>query len=69
MWWRFRRHKLAVVAGIFLLLMYASVFVSEIIAPYNPEKRDTDFIRAPPQALHLFHDGKFIGPFVLRLSI
>jgi peptide/nickel transport system permease protein len=64
MWWRFRRHKLAVVAGIFLLLMYASVFVSEIIAPYNPEKRDTDFIRAPPQALHLFHDGKFIGPFV-----
>jgi peptide/nickel transport system permease protein len=64
MWWRFSRHKLAMVAGLFLLVMYSSVFVSEIIAPYNPEKRDTDFIRAPPQALHLFHEGRFIGPFV-----
>jgi peptide/nickel transport system permease protein len=64
MWWRFSRHKVAVVAGLFLLVMYSSIFVSEIIAPYNPQKRDTDFIRAPPQALHLFHDGQFIGPFV-----
>jgi peptide/nickel transport system permease protein len=64
MWWRFRRHKIAVVSGVFLMLMYASVLASEFLAPYNASTRDTDFIRAPPQALHLFHDGRLVGPFV-----
>jgi peptide/nickel transport system permease protein len=64
MWWRFRRHRIAVVSGVFLVLMYSSVLISEFLAPYNIDTRDTGFIRAPPQAIHLFHDGSFIGPFV-----
>ncbi len=64
MWWKFRRHRVAVAAGIVLLLFYASIFVSEFLAPYALNARNPDFIYAPPQALHLFHDGRFIGPFV-----
>jgi peptide/nickel transport system permease protein len=45
-------------------LMYASIFISEFLAPYAQSARNTDFIYAPPQAIHLFHDGKFVGPFV-----
>ena len=26
------------------------------------------FIRASPQAIHLFHEGEFVGPFVYRLN-
>ncbi|MEM7225067.1 MAG: ABC transporter permease [Pseudomonadota bacterium] len=63
-WWKFKRHRLAVIAAIFLLANYASILVSEIIAPYNLHTRNTEFIFAPPQQLHLFHEGKFIGPFV-----
>lgn len=64
MWWRFKRHKIAVVAGIILLLSYASILISEFLAPYALDSRHTDFIYAPPQAIHLFHEGSLVGPFV-----
>lgn len=64
MWWKFRRHRVAVVATIFLLVFYFIVAFAEFFAPYNYQTRNTSFIRSPPQAVHLFHDGKFIGPFV-----
>ncbi len=64
MWWRLRRHRVAVASGIVLILMYLSVIVSEFIAPYNLQTRHTDFIYAPPQVIHLFDEGKFVGPFV-----
>jgi peptide/nickel transport system permease protein len=64
MWWKFRRHRVAVVAGVFLLVMYASTLVSEVLAPYNLHTRNSDFIYAPPQPVRLFHDGSFVGPFV-----
>lgn len=68
MWWRFKRHRLAVWSGVILLLMYASILISEIVAPYNLTTRHTDFIYAPPQSVHLFHEGSFKGPFVYGLN-
>ena len=64
MWWKLRRHRLAVICGVILALNYATIMFSEVIAPYNLHTRNTEFIYSPPQALHLFHDGEFIGPFV-----
>ena len=66
MWWKFKHHRVAVVSGIVLLLMYASTLVSEVLAPYNLQSRHTDFIYASPQSVHLFHEGRLIGPFVYR---
>jgi peptide/nickel transport system permease protein len=64
MWWKFRRHRLAVACGLILLAFYASTLVSEFIAPYHLHTRHTQHIYAPPQRLHLFHEGSFVGPFV-----
>ncbi|HYM31558.1 MAG TPA: ABC transporter permease [Candidatus Cybelea sp.] len=65
MWWKFRRHKVAVGAGIVLLAFYMSIVVSEVLAPYNLETRDARHIYAPPQPIHLFDSaGHFVGPFV-----
>ncbi len=64
MWWRLRRHKPAVVCGFFLLFMYFTTLISEFIAPYDLQTRHTKSIFAPPQGIHLFHEGKFVGPFV-----
>ena len=63
-WWRFKRHRLALICGIFLLLMYLSILITEFMAPYALSTRHTDFIYSPPQPVHLFHEGTFIGPFV-----
>ena len=67
-WWRFRRHKLAFVSLLFLLFSYDSVLISEVIAPYDLHSRDSGFIYAPPQRVHLFHEGRFVGPFVYPLD-
>ncbi len=64
MWWKLRRHRLAVICGVILAVNYATIMISEIIAPYNLHTRHTEYIYAPPQRVHLFHEGEFIGPFV-----
>jgi peptide/nickel transport system permease protein len=64
MWWKFRRHKVAVASAYILLAFYLVVPFVELIAPYDQAKRTGDFLYAPPQGLHLFHDGRFVGPFV-----
>ncbi|RWM06783.1 MAG: ABC transporter permease [Mesorhizobium sp.] len=64
MWWKFRRHRLALVSGIFLAVLYSGILICEFLAPYNLHTRNMDYIYAPPQRVHLFHNGQFIGPFV-----
>jgi len=64
LWWRFRRHRIAIVSLWFLAALYASLFVTEFLAPYHKDTRDPKHILAPPQTLHLFHEGHFVGPFV-----
>ncbi len=64
MWLKFKRHKLAVWSGAFLVTMYMVAMLCEIFAPYGSQTRNTDFVRAPPQGIHLFHEGRFVGPFV-----
>jgi peptide/nickel transport system permease protein len=64
MWWRFRRHHLAVVSGAIILIFYLSIIITELLAPYNLHTRNAKFIYAPPQWVHLFHEGRFVGPFV-----
>ena len=64
MWWKLKRHKVAVVAGAVLAILYASTLISEFISPYNLHSRDTRHIYAPPQPVHLFDQGRWVGPFV-----
>jgi peptide/nickel transport system permease protein len=64
MWWKFKRHRLAYASAVFLALIYLSIAISEFIAPYDLHQRHTRHIYAPPQSLHLFHEGEFKGPFV-----
>jgi len=60
-WRRFRRHRLAVICGVFLALLYALLPYMEVIAPYGPNQFDEDNIYAPPQGLYLYHEGAYIG--------
>ena len=68
MWYKFRRHKLAVISAIFLLFSYATILVSEFIAPYGLEYRAKEHLHSPPQFIHLIHEGTFVGPFVYPME-
>lgn len=70
MWWKFRRHKLAMVGFWLLLILYILAIFCEFFAPYDPVRRDTEHIYVPPQRVH-FRDenGKFhLRPFVYGLK-
>jgi peptide/nickel transport system permease protein len=64
MWWKFKRHKVALASGIFLAVLYGMILICEFLAPYDLHTRNVDFIYAPPQRVHFFHEGEFVGPFV-----
>ncbi len=63
-WWKFKRHRLAMVSAIFLLALYAMLPFVEVIAPYGLAKRNGDFLYAPPQPIHIVHEGQLMRPFV-----
>jgi peptide/nickel transport system permease protein len=60
-WRRFRRHRLGVICGMFLLIGYLLLPFAEVFAPYSPNTFSEDNIFAPPQGLYLFHDGSYVG--------
>jgi peptide/nickel transport system permease protein len=64
MWWKLLRHRVAVVSGAVLLVMYLSILICEFLAPYGLDTRNTDFIFAPPQRVRIFHEGRLVAPFV-----
>lgn len=68
MWLKFKRHRLAVASAVILVLAYLIAAFCEFVAPYDSQSRNTDFVRAPPQSIHLFHQGEFVGPFVYGLN-
>jgi peptide/nickel transport system permease protein len=68
MLWKLARHRVAVISGFVLLVMYGSTLVSEVLAPYDLHTRHTGFIYAPPQAVHWVHEGRFVGPFTYGLT-
>jgi peptide/nickel transport system permease protein len=51
-WRRFRKHKLAMVAAVMLLLLTSSAVLAPWIAPYNPDHSDFAAFNAAPTAAH-----------------
>jgi len=69
MWYYFRQHRLALASGIFLILVYLSILLSEFLAPYNLHTRNTDYIYAPPASIHIFRDGSLVRPYTYGQSV
>jgi peptide/nickel transport system permease protein len=58
-WWRFRKHRLAVVGTVIVLIIYMIALFAEFFAPFTPGAFDADYTYAPPQRLHFFDDDGF----------
>ena len=70
MWWKFRRHRIAVVAAVILAPDVRVGAADRVPGAVRGQQRATPrIIYAPPQSVHLFHEGKFVGPFVYGFSM
>jgi peptide/nickel transport system permease protein len=58
-WWRFRRHKVALVALIVVLLFYLSALFAGFLATGDPQDGRSARAIVPPQPIHWFKDGAF----------
>jgi peptide/nickel transport system permease protein len=64
MWWKFMRHKMAMLGGIVVLAYYCVALFADFFAPVHFETYRAEYVYAPPQRIRLFRDGKF-APHVL----
>jgi len=63
MWWRFRKHKLALVSTGLVVLFYLVVAFADFLAYADPSASEAQRSLIAPQALHLFDDGR-LSPYV-----
>jgi len=62
-WWRFRRHHLAMASAGLLILLYLVVLFPSFFSTQDPERTDARQAFIPVQSIHLFTDGKW-APWV-----
>ena len=63
MWWRFRRHKLAMVSAAVLGVFYVFAIGAEFLSSAKPEISYVDVAYLRPQTIHWFDGGRF-SPYV-----
>ncbi|MDQ3249507.1 MAG: ABC transporter permease [Chloroflexota bacterium] len=67
MWWRFRKHKLAMIAGVIIALFYLVVLFPEFFAYANPMVSEDQRSLLSPQPIYWFDNGSF-SPHVFGLT-
>jgi peptide/nickel transport system permease protein len=59
MWWRFRKHKVAVASAIVLLLFYLVAVLAPFLATAEPTKSEAQRSLMPPMTVYWFDEGGF----------
>jgi peptide/nickel transport system permease protein len=62
-WWRFRRHHLAMASAGLLIFLYLIVLVPDFFSIQDPERTDARQAFIPVQMVHFFDDGR-LSPWV-----
>lgn len=72
MWWRFRRHRLAMTGLVVTLLIYLVAIFADVVAPVAPDTTNARYTYAPPQGIHLLlrgADGTSFRPHVYGYKV
>jgi peptide/nickel transport system permease protein len=65
MWWKFRKHKLALISTVIIVVFYLIAALCEFVAPYDPQAKFAKYKLSPPTKIHLVDaNGGWHLPFV-----
>jgi peptide/nickel transport system permease protein len=67
MWWRFKKHRLAMISTAVVLLFYLVVIFADFLAYSDPLASEAQRSLLPPQPIHWFDEGRF-SPHVYGLT-
>ncbi len=65
---KLKKHKLAKFSIILLAILYFFALFGNFIAPSNLVAYNSKTKNCPPTKIHIFDDGKFMGPFVYKIE-
>jgi peptide/nickel transport system permease protein len=64
-WWRFQRHRLAIISFVILVLLYFAAIFAEFVSPYTEQGRFEGYQQSPPTQIHWRDDkGAWQRPFL-----
>ncbi len=66
-WWRFRKHHLAMVSGVVIILFYLVALGADFLSTTDPERSDAHLNLIPPQAIKFFDDGQW-SPHICTMT-
>ena len=68
MWWRFRKHKMAMICAVVLIVFYFVAIFCEFVAPYDPDQALLQFkqVAAHRAFTSAMRQGQFHLPFVYQ---
>jgi peptide/nickel transport system permease protein len=59
-WWRFKKHRIAVVSAVVLAVLYLIALFADLVAPQDPNAINANYRQAPPTPINFFDpDGNF----------
>lgn len=58
MWWKFRRHHLAMMGLIIVVMFYVVAICADFVAPQSKKTYVAEYAYAPPQQIHFIRDGR-----------
>jgi peptide/nickel transport system permease protein len=67
-WWRFSRHKAALIASILIFLLYLGAVFADFLSPYTMDTRFEGFQAAPPTAIHLIKPDGGFQPYIFGME-
>jgi peptide/nickel transport system permease protein len=56
-WWKFRKHRLAMISMWIVVALYTLVIFAEFFAPRSSITTDSSYVYSPPQTIQLFQNG------------
>jgi peptide/nickel transport system permease protein len=67
MWWRFRKHRLAMISAVVILFFYTVALFADFFAYSDPYTSSAQLSLLPPQPVRFFDEGTF-SPHVYALA-
>jgi peptide/nickel transport system permease protein len=67
-WWKFRKHKLAMISAVIVILLYLVVLFADFLAPFDPDKTNSLMLYAPPQSLAADAGGIYVSGYTSKID-
>lgn len=67
-WWKFRKHKLALISAVVVIFIYLIAIFTEFLSPVEPSKTDSKYLYAPPQTLLFDGQGAYVYGYTSKVD-